>query len=95
MAVVPPATDLDESNVLGVELEALTADVEAVLADETVAVAAHPAVQRKAARHEQGETGGKRETEARQSRRAWNDRKVKKGEKRATVSNSVVLAGAA
>ena len=37
---------LDESNVLGVLLEALTADVEAVLADETVAVRADAAEKR-------------------------------------------------
>lgn len=36
-------TDLDEANVASVLTEALTADVQAVLADDTVAVAAHAA----------------------------------------------------
>lgn len=38
-------THLLESNVLGVQLEALTADHEAVLADETVTVGAHTAAE--------------------------------------------------
>ena len=36
---------LDETDVLGVLPEALTADVEAVLADQAVAIAAHTAAQ--------------------------------------------------
>jgi hypothetical protein len=36
-------TDLDKADILRVQLEALTADVHAVLADETMSVAAHSA----------------------------------------------------